>query len=115
MKKKVVIVTGAAGALGQAAAKVAQKNGATVVGLDLLKTESLEFTDKYFSVNLLSREEIMSALAGIERIDCLLNIAGGFAMGEDAFDIDSLHWQKMCLTQTVHRRLLPTLIKTGLT
>ena len=95
MKGKVIVVTGAAGALGQAMCHVAQNKQAIVIGLDVVKADSLANTDHYHTVNLLAINEIQAVLNNIDRIDALVNVAGGFSMGEDAFDLESPHWQRM--------------------
>jgi NAD(P)-dependent dehydrogenase (short-subunit alcohol dehydrogenase family) len=95
LDNSVVVVTGAAGILGQSAAKQARSLGATVIGLDIVETTSVENTDQYHRVDLLDRKATLDWFAAIEKIDALFNIAGGFAMGDDAFDPSSDHWGRM--------------------
>jgi NAD(P)-dependent dehydrogenase (short-subunit alcohol dehydrogenase family) len=88
---RTVLITGAAGNLGQAVAKTFNTLGANLVLLDL-KKESLEraFGTEHpkqmlLAVNLLDAEQVnkavASACARFGKIDVLCNIAGGFRMG----------------------------------
>ena len=99
---KIVVVTGAAGALGQAVFEHFAAQGASCVALDVSK-EVLNnaFPEKqgkhrYLSVDLTSRDscdEVFSAiLADCGRIDVLCNIAGGFMMGETVHETSDATW-----------------------
>ncbi|TGD71381.1 SDR family oxidoreductase [Mangrovimicrobium sediminis] len=90
-----VVITGAAGSLGQAAAEKARASGAYVIGLDIVDTQSLANTDEYHQVNLMDRDATRECFAALGDIDALCNIAGGFAMGDTAYDADSDQWAKM--------------------
>ncbi|MCB1847845.1 MAG: SDR family NAD(P)-dependent oxidoreductase [Halieaceae bacterium] len=95
LSKQRVVITGAAGTLGQATAKKAQQLGAQVIGLDIVAASSLEHTDSYRQLDLLNRQAALDCFAALGEIDVLVNIAGGFAMGDTAYDGDSGQWDKM--------------------
>jgi len=95
LNNKRVIITGAAGTLGQATATRAQQLGAHVVGLDVLAADSLPSTDSYRRVDLTNRQATLDCFAALGDIDVLINIAGGFAMGDTAYDTDSEQWDRM--------------------
>lgn len=95
---KSVVVTGAAGALGQAVFAYFAERGASVIALDysddLLDSAFSERASghQYLSVDLTSRqscEEVMGALASV---NVLCNIAGGFMMGEAVHETSDKTW-----------------------
>ena len=90
-----VVITGAAGTLGQTTAELARRQGAHVIGLDVVDTGSVAHVDEYFSVDLLDRAATRACFEALGGIDVLVNIAGGFAMGDDAFDPASEQWDQM--------------------
>ena len=90
-----IVITGAAGTLGQAAAKKASEYGPRVTGMDIQEATALPHTDAYQRLDLLDREATLDCFRGLDRVDALFNIAGGFAMGDDAADPDSQQWQLM--------------------
>ncbi len=90
-----VVITGAAGSLGQATAEKARASGAYVIGLDIVDQESLPNTDEYHKVNLLDRGDTRACFDKLGDIDVLCNIAGGFAMGDEASDPASEQWDKL--------------------
>lgn len=90
-----VVITGAAGSLGQATAEKARASGAYVIGLDIVDGDSLANTDEYHKVNLLDRDQTRTCFEALGEIDVLCNIAGGFAMGDEASDPASEQWDKM--------------------
>jgi NAD(P)-dependent dehydrogenase (short-subunit alcohol dehydrogenase family) len=79
MRDKVVVITGAGGALGSAVARVAEERGAKVARLDLGK---LDGALAYVGVDLGDFAAVERAMNDIKAkagtIDALLNIAGGF-------------------------------------
>jgi NAD(P)-dependent dehydrogenase (short-subunit alcohol dehydrogenase family) len=90
-----VVITGAAGTLGQATAAKAREQGACVIGLDIVDTVSLPSADEYRQVDLLDRAATLACFNSLGDVDILLNIAGGFAMGDAAFDPASDQWEAM--------------------
>ena len=89
---KSVVVTGAAGALGNAVAQAFHSNGASVTGIDIVHAES-DF--RMLAVDLLNSEDTSKAVAEIGSIDVLANIAGGFAMGDTVAGTSDETWDFM--------------------
>jgi NAD(P)-dependent dehydrogenase (short-subunit alcohol dehydrogenase family) len=69
---KTVVVTGAASGLGLAIAQMAQAEGAAIVALDRGKAP---FTDSRLC-DISDEQQVKSALAGLARIDAVVNSAG---------------------------------------
>jgi NAD(P)-dependent dehydrogenase (short-subunit alcohol dehydrogenase family) len=90
-----VVITGVCGSLGQATAEKARRSGAHVIGLDIVDTESAANTDEYRQVDLMNRDATLECFASLGKINVLINIAGGFAMGDEAFDSTSGQWDSM--------------------
>ena len=90
-----IVITGAAGTLGQAAARLAKAKGATVIGLDVVETDTLEHVDSYHRIDLLDRTATANCISGLGSFDALLNIAGGFAMGTGAAEPTDEQWDWM--------------------
>ena len=75
---KKIIVTGSNGALGKATVEAAQDYGGLVTGFDISYVKN----DNYWrKVDLLSRQEIKREVEELDRVAGLINVAGGFAMG----------------------------------
>jgi NAD(P)-dependent dehydrogenase (short-subunit alcohol dehydrogenase family) len=102
---KVVLVTGAAGALGRAVAAAFDAEGAAVVLLDrdrasLERAFEREHERRLFApTDLLDGAQADAAVALAKarfgRVDALANIAGGFAMGEAVHEQSAETWQRM--------------------
>lgn len=90
-----IVITGAAGTLGQAAAEKAGAHGARVTGLDIQQVDTLPHTSHYRCVDLLDRKATLACFQQLGRVDALFNIAGGFAMGDTAADPESGQWEQM--------------------
>jgi 3-oxoacyl-[acyl-carrier protein] reductase len=100
MDGKVIVITGALGALGQVVLETAVTRGARVAGVDHAKSEvaatnsrleigGVDLTDEH------AAKTAIDAVAGhFGRIDALVNIAGGFAF-EAIAEGDSRTWQRM--------------------
>ena len=95
LKDRNIVITGAAGALGQAVAECAQGQGAVVIGLDIAKGGDLPHTDRYVQADLRDWEATRKAIGGLGSINALLNIAGGFAMGAEAAEPTDEQWAQM--------------------
>ena len=95
LKNLRVVITGAAGSLGQATAARARQYGAHVIGLDIVNAATMANTDEYLKLDLLDRQATLDCFASLGRVDALLNIAGGFAMGDLACDPSSRQWDDM--------------------
>lgn len=104
-KPRTIMITGAAGNLGTAVAKVFSNAGSVLALLDSdgNRLRAVHGTDTarqmLLAVDLLDNLAIESAVAEIVRrfgsIDVLCNIAGGFAMGPAVHEIDDDHWTGM--------------------
>ena len=85
MDGKVVVVTGAAGALGKVVAEVALARGARVAGIDHAPSQiaasanRIELGGVDLTDPVQAKTAIDSVAARFGRLDALLNIAGGFA------------------------------------
>ncbi|MGH7430008.1 MAG: SDR family NAD(P)-dependent oxidoreductase, partial [Candidatus Methylomirabilaceae bacterium] len=94
---KIVVITGAMGALGQTVTSVFSRSGATLVVVDRqvpkeLPGEMLGLTaDVTDAAHVQRLMETVIQKAG--RIDCLINLVGGFAMGR-VTETDRSLWDK---------------------
>jgi NAD(P)-dependent dehydrogenase (short-subunit alcohol dehydrogenase family) len=102
---RTIVVTGAAGNLGSAVAKLFHAAAARVVLIDAKR----DYLDSRFpgadprydklAVDLLDRDAVAHAFSGIAArhggIDALCAIAGGFAMGEAVHDTTADRWDAM--------------------
>ena len=95
LEQKRFVITGAAGTLGQAAAKTARHQGAYVIGLDIVDRQQLENTDEYHQVDLMDPAATQACFDKIGDFQVLANIAGGFAMGADVHDASDEQWDWM--------------------
>jgi NAD(P)-dependent dehydrogenase (short-subunit alcohol dehydrogenase family) len=100
MDGKVIVVTGALGALGNVVAETALARGARVAGVDHA-TSQIPATGNRIEIGGVDLSEAAAAKKAIDavaahfgRIDALLNIAGGFAF-ETVIDGDPNTWQRM--------------------
>jgi 3-oxoacyl-[acyl-carrier protein] reductase len=100
MDGKVVVVTGALGALGKVVAEVALARGARVAGVDhaasqVPATETrLELGGIDLSDAAQAKKAIDAVASHFGKIDVLINIAGGFAF-EAVAEGDPKTWQRM--------------------
>jgi 3-oxoacyl-[acyl-carrier protein] reductase len=100
MNGKVVVVTGASGALGKVVAAAALKRGARVAGIDYAKPEAAEAADRIEIVGVdlsdaaQAKQAIEAVVARFGRLDVLINIAGAFSF-ETIADGDSKTWQRL--------------------
>src|SRR5262245_43271701 len=97
---KVIVITGALGALGQVVAEIARARGARVAGIDHAPSlvpatpDSIEIGGVDLSDAANAKAAIQTAAGHFGRIDALINIAGGFAF-ESVGDGDATTWQRM--------------------
>jgi NAD(P)-dependent dehydrogenase (short-subunit alcohol dehydrogenase family) len=100
MQGKVVVVTGASGALGRVVAASALAKGARVAGIDHAAATIRPAAERIElgGVDLTDADEagkaIEAAASHFGRLDALINIAGGFAF-ETTADGDPKTWQRM--------------------
>ncbi len=100
MNGKVVVVTGALGALGKVVTETALARGAKVAGIDHAPSQMpatpnrLELGGVDLSDPLHAKKAVDAAAAHFGRLDALINIAGGFAF-ETVAEGDTKSWQRM--------------------
>ena len=100
MHEKVLVVTGALGALGQVVAEIALARGARVAGIDHAPSqrpataERIEIGGVDLSDAAEAKTALETAAKHFGKIDALINIAGGFAF-ETVGDGDATTWQRM--------------------
>ncbi|MEY9184317.1 NAD(P)-dependent dehydrogenase (short-subunit alcohol dehydrogenase family) [Bradyrhizobium sp. USDA 326] len=100
MQGKVIIVTGALGALGTVVAEAALARGARVAGINHAPSQ-LSATHERIEIGGVDLSDAAQANNAVEtaanhfgRLDALINIAGGFAF-ETVGDGDMKTWQRM--------------------
>ena len=103
LKGRIAVVTGAAGALGQATAQRLQDCGATVVAVIRSDSAPASLADMDVrSCDLAQEAAVQPCFHAIlethGRIDVLANIAGGFAMGARVEDTTAADWLAMLST-----------------
>jgi NAD(P)-dependent dehydrogenase (short-subunit alcohol dehydrogenase family) len=100
MNGKIIVITGALGALGTVVAETAQKRGAHVAGIDhapsqmAATAERIELGDVDLSDAASATKAIDAAASHFGRLDALINIAGGFTF-ETIADGDTKSWHRM--------------------
>ena len=100
MDGKVIVVTGASGALGEVVAEVALARGARVAGVDYgtsqiaATPDRIEFGGVDLSDAAQAKKAIDAVASHFGRLDALVNIAGGFAY-ETVAEGDPKTWQRM--------------------
>ena len=100
MDGKVIVVTGASGALGKVVAEVALARGARVAGVDFgtsqiaATPDRIEFGGVDLSDPAQAKKAIDAVASHFGRLDALVNIAGGFAY-ETVAEGDPKTWQRM--------------------
>jgi NAD(P)-dependent dehydrogenase (short-subunit alcohol dehydrogenase family) len=100
MDGKVVVVTGASGALGKVVAEVALARGARVAGVDHAASQipatanRIELGGVDLTDAAQAKKAIDAVVAHFGRLDALINIAGGFAF-ETVAEGDPKTWQRM--------------------
>ena len=100
MQGKVIVVTGALGALGKVVTDVAQSRGARIAGIDHA-TSQMPATADRIEIGGVDLSDAAQAKMAVEAaakhfggLDALVNIAGGFAF-ETVGDGDIKTWQRM--------------------
>jgi NAD(P)-dependent dehydrogenase (short-subunit alcohol dehydrogenase family) len=102
---RTVVITGASGNLGRAVA-------------DAFSKDELVLLDVKSGVNLLEPQSIQAALKGIERVDVLCNIAGGFRMGAPVHETSDKDWNFLMdlnarTVVNMARVVVPLMLKAG--
>jgi NAD(P)-dependent dehydrogenase (short-subunit alcohol dehydrogenase family) len=123
MNGKVLVITGALGALGRVVADVALARGVKVAGVDHAKaqapasSERLELGGVDLTDPAQAAKAIDAAARHFGKLDALINIAGGFAF-ETVGDGDAKTWELMFALNVMTARnashaALPHLAKSG--
>jgi NAD(P)-dependent dehydrogenase (short-subunit alcohol dehydrogenase family) len=123
MNGKVLVITGALGALGRVVVEQAATRGAKVAGVDHAQAQApasanrLELGGVDLTDPAQATKAIEVAAKHFGRLDALINIAGGFAF-ETVADGDAKTWQKMFALNVMTARnashaALPHLSKSG--
>jgi NAD(P)-dependent dehydrogenase (short-subunit alcohol dehydrogenase family) len=100
MKNKVIVITGALGALGTVVAESALARGAKVAGIDHAPSQTPATADRLelggvdLSDSLQAKKAVDAAALHFGRLDALINIAGAFTF-EAVAEGDSKSWQRM--------------------
>ncbi|MFP6817033.1 MAG: SDR family NAD(P)-dependent oxidoreductase [Pseudomonadales bacterium] len=95
-ENKVVLVTGAAGALGRAVVAHFAERGARIAELDVLEIASDHYSATCDLTSTVACQQAVSAItAELGGIDVLANIAGGFTMGETVHETSAETWDFM--------------------
>jgi NAD(P)-dependent dehydrogenase (short-subunit alcohol dehydrogenase family) len=100
MEGKIIVVTGASGALGKVVVTSALAKGARVAGIDHAATtirptsERIELGGVDLTDAVQAAKAIDAAASHFGKLDALINIAGGFAF-ETTADGDPKTWQRM--------------------
>ncbi|TQF41584.1 short-chain dehydrogenase [Bradyrhizobium sp. UNPF46] len=100
MQDRILVITGALGALGKVVAEIAQSRGARVAAIDHAPSQ-LSATPERIEIGGVDLSDAAQAKTAIDaaerhfgRLDALINIAGGFAF-ETVGDGDTKTWQRM--------------------
>ena len=123
MDGKVIVVTGASGALGKVVAEVALARGARVAGVDYAAHQIAATPDRIelggvdLSDAAQAKKAIDAAASHFGRLDALINIAGGFAF-EAVAEGDPKTWQHMYALNVLtalnaSRSAIPHLVTSG--
>ena len=123
MDGKVIVVTGASGALGRVVAETALARGARVAGVDHAASQipatsnRIELGGVDLSDAAAAKNAIDAVAAHFGRCDALINIAGGFAF-ETVAEGEATTWQRMYALNVLtalnaSRAAIPHLVASG--
>jgi 3-oxoacyl-[acyl-carrier protein] reductase len=123
MQGKIILVTGASGALGKVVAATALERGAKVAGVDHAKSQIADTPDRIelggvdLSDAVQARQAIDAVAAHFGRLDVLINIAGAFSF-ETVAEGDPKTWQRLYTINVftalnASRAAIPHLVASG--
>jgi NAD(P)-dependent dehydrogenase (short-subunit alcohol dehydrogenase family) len=123
MQGKIILITGASGALGKVVAETALARGARVAGVDHARSEiadtpdRMEFGGVDLSDTAQARHAIDAVAAHFGRLDVLVNIAGAFSF-ETIAEGDPKTWQRLYAINVLtalnaSRAAIPHLVKSS--
>ena len=121
LNNKVVIITGATGGLGQTVTAAFSNAGATIVVAGRHSSNSLPEGVQSVTADVTLESDVQRLVTEVKnktgRIDCLINLVGGFAMGR-LTETNPSDWSRMLtlnLTAAflLSRAVVPTMIEQG--
>jgi len=121
LNNKVIMITGATGGLGQPVTAVFSNAGATVVVVERQPSKSLPDGVLGFTADVTNESDVQRVVTEVKnktkRIDCVINLVGGFAMGR-LTETNASDWSKMLtlnLTAAflLSRAVVPSMIEQG--
>jgi NAD(P)-dependent dehydrogenase (short-subunit alcohol dehydrogenase family) len=123
MQGKIIIVTGASGALGRVVAETALARGGRVAGVDHAKSQIADTPDRMelggvdLSDAVQAKQAIDAVAAHFGRLDVLINIAGAFSF-ETIAEGDPKTWQRLYTINVLTalnaaRAAIPHLVKSS--
>jgi NAD(P)-dependent dehydrogenase (short-subunit alcohol dehydrogenase family) len=115
---KVVLITGANGALGSAVAKRARALGANLVLFDLNIPDNLAGNEQWVELNLTDETAVNAAASQVGSVDVIIHVAGGFDMGPTVYELsqasmDNLFQMNVTTFHNVARAFIPHMIERG--
>ena len=118
LTNKVVLVTGANGALGAAVAKRARALGASLLLFDLKVPDNPSENDQWVKVNLTDKAAVNAAASQAGSVDVILHVAGGFDMGPTVYELshasmDNLFQMNVTTFHNMARAFIPHMIERG--
>jgi NAD(P)-dependent dehydrogenase (short-subunit alcohol dehydrogenase family) len=106
---KIVVITGAMGALGQTVTSVFSTSGATLVAADRQVPKELPGGMLGLTADVSNEADVQRLMETViqkaGRIDCLINLVGGFSMGR-VTETDRSLWDRMLTTNLTSAFLL---------
>jgi len=94
LKGRIVVVTGAAGVLGRAVTDEFEARGATVIGVDVIEPPGAGLVCDLLDGDACNRT-VDAIRARHGKVDALVNVAGGFTMGETVYEGSSATFESM--------------------
>ena len=118
LKTKVVLVTGANGALGSVVADKARSLGGDLILLDIKIPESPAQGDRWFELDLTDEAAVKSSASEISSVDVIFHVAGGFDMGPTVYELpqanlDKLFKMNVTSFHNIARAFIPGMVQRG--
>ena len=115
---RVVLITGANGALGSAVADQARALGGKLVLFDLVTGDAPAEGDRWFALDLTDADAVNTAAREVGNVDVLFHIAGGFDMGPTVYEqspesFSRLFDMNVTTFQNVSRAFVPGMVDRG--
>ncbi len=116
LKGKVVLITGANGALGSAVAEKARTLGGELVLFDLKIPDNAAGNERWFQLDLADVAAVQSAASQVGPVDVLFHVAGGFDMGPTVYELpqvalDRLFQMNVTTFHNVARAFVPGMVE----